>query len=73
MPDQITTDENGKTYKNGVLQVKSNASPGISGAIKDAVGAVSDWLAPKSITQRKNKLAQQEKDAEGLGDEMSSQ
>jgi DNA-directed RNA polymerase specialized sigma subunit len=32
-------------------------SPGISGAIKDAVGAISDAVAPRSITQRGKKVA----------------
>jgi hypothetical protein len=33
-------------------------SPGVSGAIKDALKAVSDYVAPKSITQRKAKIEQ---------------
>jgi len=35
---------------------KRVASPGISGAIKDAVAAVSNAVAPKSITQRKQRI-----------------
>lgn len=34
----------------------SPASPGLSGAIKDAVGAIADAVAPRSITQRKAKV-----------------
>jgi hypothetical protein len=33
-----------------------NASPGISGAIKDAVDAVAKTFGPKSITQRGAKI-----------------
>lgn len=36
----------------------SPASPGLSGAIKDAVSAVADYVAPRSITQRKQKINQ---------------
>lgn len=70
MADQITTDEDGKTYKNGVLQVKSG-SPGVSGAISDMVGALSKALAPRSITQRSAKLNQgvDAADAPALGDQ----
>lgn len=35
---------------------KRVASPGISGAIKDAVGAIAGAVAPKSITQRKQRI-----------------
>lgn len=44
-----------KTIKTG--------SPGISGAIHDVVESVSRAIAPKSISQRKARLEQQEKDA----------
>lgn len=36
----------------------SPGSPGISGAIKDAISAVAGAIAPKSITQRKPKIDQ---------------
>jgi hypothetical protein len=58
MADQITQDENGNTYRNGVLQTHSNASPGVSGAISDMVKALAQAFAPKSITQRGAKVAQ---------------
>jgi hypothetical protein len=34
-------------------RIQSSPSPGISGAIKDAIAAVAGAVAPKSITQRK--------------------
>jgi len=58
MADRIETDDDGKTYKNGVLQVKSG-SPGVGGAISDAVSALQKAFAPKSLTQRGQKLDQQ--------------
>lgn len=36
----------------------SPGSPGVSGAIKDAIAALAQALAPKSITQRKAKVDQ---------------
>lgn len=36
----------------------SPASPGLSGAIKDAVSAVSNYVAPRSIVQRKQNIDQ---------------
>jgi hypothetical protein len=36
----------------------SPGSPGISGAIKDAIAAVAGAVAPKSITQRRPKVEQ---------------
>lgn len=36
----------------------SPGSPGLSGAIKDAVSAVADYVAPRSIVQRKQKINQ---------------
>lgn len=43
----------------------SPASPGISGAIKDAVSAVADYVAPRSVTRRKKTLEAQEDDTVG--------
>lgn len=43
----------------------SPASPGISGAIRDAVSAVADYVAPRSVTRRKPTLASQEDDTVG--------
>ena len=42
----------------------SPGSPGVSGAIKDAIGALAGALAPKSITQRKPKINQAVEDAQ---------
>ena len=36
----------------------SPGSPGLSGAIKDAVSAVANYVAPQSITKRKAKIDQ---------------
>lgn len=43
----------GYTQGNG-RQSSSPGSPGISGAIKDAIAAVAGAVAPKSVTQRKS-------------------
>jgi|GEM_PF-6310041 len=51
MADQTTQDENGKVYKNGRLQVQSG-TPGVGGAISDAVKALQSAFAPRSLTQR---------------------
>jgi len=63
--DQITTDENGSTYKNGVLQSRSKPSPGVGGAINDAIGALASSFGPKAITQRKSKVDTAVNDALG--------
>lgn len=42
-------------YVNGVPRRLGNqVSPGVGGAIKDAVGAIAQAVAPKSITQRRS-------------------
>lgn len=43
----------------------SPGSPGISGAIKDAVSAVASAFAPKSITQRSAKVDQTVNQSQG--------
>jgi hypothetical protein len=43
----------------------SPGSPGLSGAIKDAVSAVASYVAPKSITQRRAKVDQTVDDSDG--------
>lgn len=47
------------------VTAKNTASPGVSGAIKDAIGALGKATAPKSITQRKSRLDKQIEDAGG--------
>lgn len=47
------------------VKAKNTASPGIVGAIKDAVGALGKATAPKSITQRKSRIDQAVEDAGG--------
>jgi hypothetical protein len=68
MADQVTTDEQGRTYKNGMLQTSTAGSPGVSGAIKDAIAALSKSFAPRSIVQRPQRL-QGQIDANSLGDQ----
>lgn len=62
MADLIEQDEQGRTYRNGVLQGHSG-SPGVGGAIHDMVAALASAFAPKSITQR-SKAVQQHVDAD---------
>jgi len=38
----------------------SPGSPGLKGALKDAIGAIAQAAAPKSITQRRARLQSQE-------------
>jgi len=47
------------------VTAKNMASPGVSGAIKDAIGALGKATAPKSITQRKSRIDKQIEDAGG--------
>jgi hypothetical protein len=42
------------------VPVGNRATPGLSGAISDAVNAVARTVAPKSITQQQQRLAAQE-------------
>ena len=72
----ITQDEQGRTYKNGVLQAQSG-SPGVSGAISDMIGALAKAFAPKGLTQRPQRInqavdeASQAPQTSDLGDAMS--
>lgn len=43
----------------------SPGSPGLSGAIRDAVSAVADYVAPRSITRRKATVDQAVSDSDG--------
>jgi hypothetical protein len=52
--------DGGKVVKQ---RAKPTASPGVGGAIKDFVKSVSNAFAPKSVTQRKSRLEEQEKAA----------
>lgn len=58
MADVITQDEQGRTYRNGVLQAQAPATPGVSGAIGDMVKALASAFAPRAITQRGARVAQ---------------
>lgn len=40
-----------------------SGSPGVGGAIKDAIAAVAGATAPKSVTQRKSRINQSADDA----------
>jgi hypothetical protein len=55
LSDDITQDEDGRTYKNGVLQVKSG-TPGVSGAIGDMIGALARAFAPRAIVNRPQRI-----------------
>ena len=49
-----------------LLKVQSSpGSPGISGAIKDAIGALSSAFAPRGIVQRPKKVEQGIAEGEG--------
>lgn len=59
-------------YANGGKVVKEkppitvrSGTPGVSGAIKDAIGALGKAAAPKSVTQRKSRIDKQIEDAGG--------
>lgn len=51
-------------YQNG-KPVYDQATPGVAGAVKDFVGAVSGAVAPKSITQIKARNDEAEDEAVG--------
>lgn len=59
--------------KQPVRGSSSPGSPGVGGAIKDAVAALSGALAPRSIVQRKKKIDSTVDKATGLGDELDPQ
>jgi hypothetical protein len=76
MADQITQDEQGRTYRNGVLQVSSAPDPSAAGAIRALVSALASALGPKSITQQPQRMQQQMQQAEGAapqGGDLGSQ
>lgn len=75
MADQIQTDANGKVYKNGVLQANSSpATPGVGGAISDAVAALAKAFGPRSITQRGQKVKDAiDRDETGQPDALGNQ
>ena len=52
MADRITQDENGRTFKNGVLQTSSSPDPSASGAIQAMIAALAHAFAPRSLTDR---------------------
>jgi hypothetical protein len=47
-------------------------TPGFSGALMDMIKALASSLGPKSITQHKSQLNQQEQQAQGLGNEFNA-
>lgn len=65
MADTVTQDENGRTYRNGVLQAAPRAAPGVGGAIGDMVAALASAFAPKGMTQRSQKVNQAVDEASG--------
>ncbi len=58
MADQIEQDENGRTFKNGVLQTSSVPSANPMDAIHAMIGALAQHFAPRSITQAKQRTDQ---------------
>jgi hypothetical protein len=64
MADVITQDEQGRTYRNGVLQAHTG-SPGVSGAISDMIGALAKAFAPRAITQRPQRIENAVDEASG--------
>jgi hypothetical protein len=67
MADQITTDEDGKTYRNGMLQIRSG-SPGIHGAISDMISAIAQHLHPsRELMNRGKQINQTVEEAAGNG------
>jgi hypothetical protein len=63
--DQITQDDQGRTYKNGVLQTSSSPSPGVGGAIQSMIAALAQAFAPKGLTQRGQRVNQAVDEASG--------
>lgn len=71
MADVVTAD--GKVYRNGVLQARPTATPGVGGAISDVVAALARAFAPKGITQRGNTVSQAIDSASGAPTSLGSQ
>jgi hypothetical protein len=69
MADQITQDEQGRTFRNGVLQTSSSPDPTVSGAISRLVQTLGQALAPRPLTQRSAKINQTVEDQSGLGNQ----
>jgi hypothetical protein len=55
MADVITHDEQGRTFKNGVLQTTSATA---AGPIHDAIAALVSAVAPRGLVQRPAKVNQ---------------
>jgi hypothetical protein len=51
MADEITQDEQGRTFKNGVLQTSSSLDP--NHPIHQMIAALASAFAPRSIPSRK--------------------
>jgi hypothetical protein len=73
--DTITHDAEGRTFKNGVLQVSSSPEPGPAGAIRAMISALASVFTPaKAIKANPDKINQAVEDASGgssgaLGDQ----
>lgn len=57
--------DGGKIVKEKPPVTVRSGTPGVSGAIKDAIGALGKATAPKSVTQRKSRIDKQIEDAGG--------
>ena len=78
MADQITQDEQGRTFKNGVLQTSSSSAPAsdVGGAIHSMIAALASAFAPRSIVHQPQRMQQQMQQAEGTapqGGDLGSQ
>lgn len=72
MADDASFDPSGNITPVSPKTPPRTASPGLEGAIRDAVAAVSKAFAPKSITQRGKKVDQAiNQDSGGLADQLN--
>jgi bifunctional ADP-heptose synthase (sugar kinase/adenylyltransferase) len=63
--DQITQDEQGRTFKNGVLQTSSSPSLDVTGAIHSMIAALAQAFAPRAVVQRPQAIEQAVNGASG--------
>jgi hypothetical protein len=65
MADQITQDEDGRTYKNGVLQVSTVPSASPVDALHAMIAALARAFAPPQLTHRATRINQAVDEASG--------
>jgi hypothetical protein len=59
LADQVVQGPDGRTYRNGVVQVSSSPDPSAGGAIHAAIAAIANAMAPRSIVDRQKRINQQ--------------